>query len=137
MRTFMQTLERKCQEMKVEISTFKEKFAMLQNKGLPSLLTSSGRLLTHEQCAHKVNTYVSNQITTLSSSSEDTGLPSGQVLYERLENLFYIEHEMAHLFEVHPNYYTYTDVDETLIKLQRHQFPIDQWWDSMLEVFSR
>lgn len=100
MRAFVQTLERKCQEMQAEISTFKEKFAMLQSKGLPSLLTSSGRLLTHEQYAHKVNTYVSSQITASSNSSEDTGIPSGQVLYDRLENLFYIEHEMAQLFEV-------------------------------------
>ena len=54
-----------------------------------------------------------------------------------LENLFYIEHEMAHLCEVQQNYYTYIEVDETLIKLQRHQLPTDQWWESMLEVLPR
>ena len=123
--------------MQAEISTFKEKFAMLQIKGLPSLLTSNGRLLTHEQYAHRVNTYVSNKITASSSSSEDTGPPSGQVLYDKLENLFYIEHEMAHIFEVHPNYYRYTEAAETFNKLQRHQLPIDQWWESMLEVLPR
>jgi len=84
MRTYVQTLERKCQEMQAEISTFKEEFSMLQSKGLPSLLTSNGRLLTHEQYAHMVNTYVSNQITASSSSSENIGLPSGQVLYDRI-----------------------------------------------------
>jgi len=137
MRNFVQTLERKCQEMQAEINIFKEKFAMLQSKGLHSLLTSSGRLLTHEQYAHRVNIYVLNQITASSNSSEDTGLPSGHALYDKLENMFYIEHEMAHLFEVQQNYDTYIEADETWIKLQRHQLPTDQWWDSMLEVFPR
>jgi len=123
--------------MEAEIITFKEKFAMLKSKGLPSLLTINGRLLTHEQYAHKVNTYVSNQITASSSSSKNTGPPSGQILYDKLENLFHIEHEMAHLFEVQPNYYRYTKADETLIKLQRHQLPINQWWEGILEVLPR
>lgn len=123
--------------MQIEINTFKEKFAMLQSKGLPSLLTSNGRLLTHEQYAHRVNTYVYNQSTTSSSSSEDTGPLSGQILYDKLKNLFYIEHEMAHLFEVQPNYYRYTEADGTLIKLQRHKLPTYQWWDGMLEVLPR
>jgi len=77
LRNFVQTLERKCQEMQTEINAFKLKFATLQSKGLPSLLTSSGRLLTHEQYANRVNTYVSNQITASSSMSEDTVPPSG------------------------------------------------------------
>lgn len=48
MRNFLQTLERKFQEMKIEINALRQKFAILQSKGLPSLLTSNGRLLTHE-----------------------------------------------------------------------------------------
>lgn len=78
--------------MQTEINSFKEKFAMLQSKWLPSLLTSNGRLLTHEQYTNRVNTYVSNQITTSSSNLEAIGPPSGQSLYEKLEYFFYIEH---------------------------------------------
>ena len=105
MKNFIQNMERKCQEMQIEINTFTEKFTALQQKGLPSLLTSNQRLLTHEQYAHRVNTYVTNQITTSSSTSKDTVPPFGQSLYDKLENLFYIEHEITHLFEVQPNYY--------------------------------
>ena len=137
MRNFIQNLERKCQERQTEINAFREKFAMLQSKGLPSLLTSSRRLLTHEQYAHRVNTYVINQITTSSSSSEDTGPPTGQSLYDKLENMFYIEREINHLFEVQPNYCKYIEADETLIKLQRHQLLTDQWWQGMLEILPR
>lgn len=48
MRNFIQTLERKCQEMQIEINAFTAKFTVLQQKGLPSLLTSNQRLLTHQ-----------------------------------------------------------------------------------------
>jgi len=105
MKNFVKNLERKCQEMQREINAFTEKFIVLQQKGLPSLLTSNHRLLTHEQYAHRVNTYVTHQITTSSSTSEDTIPPSGQSLYDKLENMFFIEDEITHLFEVQPNYY--------------------------------
>ena len=101
------------------------------------MLTNNQRLLTHEQYAHRVNTYVSNQITASSSTSEDRAPPSGQSLYDKLENLFYIKHEINPLFEVQPNFYRYTKANETLIKLQRHELPTDQWWQSMLEVLPR
>lgn len=101
------------------------------------MLTSNQRLLTHEQYAHKVNTYVSNQITKSSSTAEDIVPPYGQSLYDKLENLFYIEHEITHIFEVQPNFYRYIEVVEILIKLQRHQLPTDQWWQSMLEILPR
>ena len=137
LRNFVQNLEIKCQEMQAEINSFKLKFATLQSKGLPSLLTNSGRLLTHEQYANRVNNYVSNQITTSSSTSEEIGPPSRQSLYDKLENLFYIEHEINHIFEVQPNFYRYTEDDKTLIKIQRHQLPAEDWWQGMLEVLPR
>jgi len=55
LRGFVQTLERKCQEMQAEIHAFRLKFAALQNRGLPSLLTSSGKLLTDDQYARRVD----------------------------------------------------------------------------------
>lgn len=48
LRNFVQTLERKCRDMQVEINAFKQRFTTLQSKGLPSLLTSSGKLLMHD-----------------------------------------------------------------------------------------
>ena len=128
LRGFVQTLERKCQEMQKDIDNFKLKLAALQSKGCTSLLTSAGRLLTREKYATRVNKYVTNQITTSSSSPAEARPPSGQTLYDKLENLFYIEHEINHLFEMPPNDYKYTEADETLIKIQRHQLPREDWW---------
>ena len=137
LRSFVQTLERKCHEMQVDIENFNLYLAALQSRGLPSLLTSAGRLLTREQYATKVNNYVTNQITASSSTPTETRPPSRQTLYDKLENLFYIEHEINHLFEVPPNFYKYTEADETLIKIQRHQLPPKDWWKEKLEILPR
>jgi len=77
MKNFIQNLERKCQDMQVGINAFTEKFTVLQEKGLPSLLTNDHKLMTHKNYAHKVNTYVTDQITASSSTSEERTLPSG------------------------------------------------------------
>jgi len=48
MKSFVQNLQRKFQGMQMEINAFTDKFTTLQQRGLPSLLTSNQRLLTHE-----------------------------------------------------------------------------------------
>ena len=106
--------------MQEEVDDFKLKLAALQNRGLPGLTTSARKLLTREQYATRVNNYVTNHITASTSSSEEAGPPLGQSLYDKLENLFYIEHEINHLFEFQPTFYKYTEANETLIKIQRH-----------------
>jgi len=72
LRDFVQTLERKFQEMKKDIDNFRLKIAALQSRGFPSLLTSAGRLLTWEKYATRVNNYVTNQIIASSSSPVET-----------------------------------------------------------------
>jgi len=134
LRNFVQTVERKCQEMQAEVDDYKLKTGALQDKGLPSLLTGAGRLLTRQQYATRMTNFIANQITASTSTSEEAGPPSGQNLYNKLENLFYIDHEINHLFEVPPNFYRYTEADETLIKIRRHKLPKDDWWQSMLQV---
>ena len=128
LRNFTQTLERKCEEMKAEIDEFRAKMTVLQDKGLPSLVIGTGQLLSYNQYITRFNNYVENQITASRSSTKEAGPPSGQSLYEKLENLFFIEHEIKHLFEVPPNFYRYTEADGILVKIRRHQLPPADWW---------
>ena len=55
LRNYVQTLERRCQDIQVEVNAFATKITALQGRGLPSLVTSAGRLLPHEQYARRVN----------------------------------------------------------------------------------
>ena len=45
MRNFVQTIERKCQEMQTKVQAFRQRMVDLQSRGLPSLVTSAGKLL--------------------------------------------------------------------------------------------
>ena len=81
--------------------------------------------------------YIENQITASASTSQETGPPTGQSLYNKLEGLFFIESEVKHLFEIPPNFYRYTEADETLIKIRRHQMPKEDWLQAMLKSFPR
>ena len=81
-----------------------------------------------------LHTYVQNQITASSSNTEEAAPLTGQSLYNKLEDLFYIEHEIKHLFPVWPNYYAYTEADETLFKLRKHHLPLEYWWQSLLHI---
>jgi len=100
MKTFIQNMERKCQDMQVEIDSFIERFTVLQERGLPSLLGINQRLLRQVQYTHRLNKHDADQVNASSSSSTEKSLPSGQSLHDNLENLFYIEHEVKHLFTV-------------------------------------
>ena len=135
MRTLMQNFEGKSQDMQVEVDSFMERFAVLQERGLPSLVGNNECLLEQAEYQLKLNRHAANQQNASSSSTPaEKTLPSAQSLYSNLENMFYIEHEVQHLFTVQPNFYRYTDTDETLITLQRHQWLEEQWWQSMLEI---
>lgn len=107
--------------MQVEINYFTENFTVFHKKGLPSLLGSNDRLMKHVDYAHKLNKYAADQITSSTSTSGGKALPSRQSLYGNLENLFYIEHEVKHLFSIPPNFFKYKKTNETLRKLERHK----------------
>ena len=90
LRSYVQSLERKFQEIQAEVNEFIAKITALHKRGLPSLVTSAGRLLSHEHYAKRVNSFATNQITASASTLEEAGPPSGQDLYDKLENLFFI-----------------------------------------------
>lgn len=72
----------------------------MQDKGLPSLLGNNDQLMRHADYIHKLNTYVADQVNSSTSASRVKALPIGQSLYDNLEILFYIKHEVKHLFQL-------------------------------------
>ena len=72
--------------------------------------------MKHADYVHKLNTYALDQAGSSASTAGVKELPTSQSLYDNLENLFYIEHEVKHLFQLQPNFVRYTEADETLRK---------------------
>jgi DNA-binding ferritin-like protein (Dps family) len=137
LRNYIQTVERKFFEMQADVEEYKAKMGVLQAKGLPSLLSGAGKLISLDQMANRMATTIENQIIASGSTSEQIGPPTGQSLYDKLEGLFFIENEVNHLFETPPNFYRYTEADETLIKIRRHQMPKEDWLQAMLQILPR
>ena len=71
LRNLVGTLERRTQDMQTEINKFMDRFQALQNRGLPSILSSVGRLLTLENYTKRVDAYAAGQIARQPSTSAD------------------------------------------------------------------
>lgn len=133
-RTLMQNLERRCHDMQEEINAFRKRFDVLQSKGLPSPLVINDKLMRHIDYVEKLDQYAGNQASSSTSASGTKAFPTSRVLYDSLENLLYVEHEIKHLFPIQPTFFRYTEIDETLRKLQKNRLPEPKWWEDILEI---
>jgi len=122
-RNLMQGLERRCQSMQGDIDEFMRKFDILRSKGLPSPLVINDMLMVQIDYINKLHQQAESQ----ASSSSAKALPTGKVLYDGLENLFFIEHEVKHLFTIQPNFVKYTEADEIHRKFIRTKIPKEEW----------
>ena len=77
LRSLVGTLERRTQDMQTEINKFLERFLELQNRGLPSILSSVGRLLTLENYNKRIDAHAAAQIAKQPNTSTYTGPTSG------------------------------------------------------------
>lgn len=109
--------------MRAAINGFMEKFDILHNKGLPSPLVINHTLMRHKYYVEKLNNYAGNEAGSSISTTWIKALPTGRVLYDSLENLFYVEHELKQLFPIQPKFFRYTEIDETLRKPQKTKIP--------------
>ena len=134
LRNLVGTLERRTQDMQTKINRFLEKFVTLQNRGLPSILSSVGRLLTLENYNKRIDAHAVAQIAKQPSTSTDTGPASGQNLYDRVDNLFFIMNEIDHLFDTPPNFFKYTEADETMGAIINHQLPTQEVWRNLTQI---
>jgi len=116
--------------MQEYIDEFMRKFDILRSKGLPSPLVINDKLMVQDDYVKKLH----QQANCQASSSVVKALSTRNVLYDGLENLFYIAHEVKHLFPVQPNFVKYTEADEIYRKLTRIRMPKDDWWNNMTDI---
>ena len=126
----MQGLERGYQSMQQDIDEFMKKFDILRMKGPPSPLVINDKLMVQIDYINKLHQQADSQ----ASSSTAKALPTRKVLYDGLMNLFFIEHEVNHLFLVQLNFVKYTEADEFYRKLTRTRIPKDDWWTNMTDI---
>ena len=62
------------------------------------------------------------------------GSPSGKVLLQYFENLFFLENEIKHMFTVKPNFAKYTEADESYRKLKNMKIPTAEQWQEFTDL---
>jgi len=90
--------------------------------------------MTQIDYVDKLAKYADNQASSSSSAAAPKTIPTGKVLFDNLENLFYMEHEIKCLFQVQPNFFKYNEADEILRKLPRTRIAQEKWWVDMIEI---
>jgi len=68
------------------------------------------------------------------SSSSIKALPTGKVLYDTFENLFFLKHEVKHLFLTKPNFAKYTKADEIYRRMVSVKLPDAEWWEKIIDL---
>ena len=82
----MMNLEDKCQTRQLVINKFMVKFDVLRQKGLPNPLVINDKLMPQEDHNKRIREVAKDQ----ASNSSMKGMPTGKVLYQTFETLFYL-----------------------------------------------
>ena len=126
----MLNLEEKCHNMQVAIDRFMAKFHILREKGLPSPMVINEKLMTQLDYSDRLRKLAKEP----ANSSSIKSLPIGKVLYNTFENLFFLEHEIRHLFLTKPNFAKYTKADEIYRRMMNVKLPDVEWWETMTDL---
>ena len=129
-KNLMKQLEEKCGSMNMTITKFMVKFENLRQRSLPNILVINDKLMPQEDYNKKIREYAKEQVDKI----DGQGIPTGKVLLRSFEDLFYLQHEIKHLFFIKPTFARYTEVDENLKKLKKIQFPNDEAWKSLTDL---
>ena len=62
------------------------------------------------------------------------GIPTKKVLYKNFENLFYLQHEVKHIFFNKPTFSKYTEADEIFRRMMKIKFPETEFWEKMNDL---
>lgn len=62
------------------------------------------------------------------------GIPIGKVLYQTFENIFYLQHEVEHLFINKPTFAKYTEADEIYRRMVKIKLPDEEAWEKLNDL---
>ena len=78
----------------------------------------------------KIRAYAKEQV----NKPLPQGSPSGKVVLQYFENLFFLQNEIKHIFIVKPNFSKYTEADESYRKLKNMKIPTAEQWQELTNL---
>lgn len=86
--------------------------------------------MTQEDYNKKIREATKDQVNTSSIKA----LPIGKVLYQTFENLFYLQHEVKHVFINKPTFSKYTEADEIYRKMLKIELRDAETWEKLINL---
>ena len=126
----MNNLEDRCKDINLAISIFWDKYKILSEAGLLDIHALNDKLMPYKYCDLKIRTHAKEQ----AKQPLPQGSPSGKVLLQYFENLFFLENEIKHMFTVKPNFAKYTEADESYRKLKNMKIPTTEQWQEFTDL---
>ena len=106
------------------------KFDVLRQKGLPNPLVIHYKLMKQDDYDKKMREVSKDQANLPSSQ----GIPIRKVIYKKLENLFYLQHEVKHIFINKPTFSKYTKAYEIFRRMMKIKFPEAEFWEKLIDL---
>ena len=129
-RNLMNTLEEKCDAMNISITKFFTKYTMLRQASIPDIHVFNENLMNQKDYDKKIRDYAKEQV----NKPLPQGSPTGKVILQYIEDLFFLQNEIKHLFIFKPNFSKYTDADEKFKKLKNVKIPNAEQWQAFKDL---
>ena len=126
----MSNLEERCKYMNLTITRFLAKYTILTQAGLPDIHALNEKLMVQTDYDKKIRAQAKEQV----SKPLPQGSPTGKVILEYFENLFFLQNEIKHIFIFKPNFANYTEVDESYRKLKNMRIPNAEQWQEFTNL---
>ena len=68
------------------------------------------------------------------NNSSKKRMPTRKILYQTFENLFYLQHEVKHLFVNKPTFAKYVEVNEVYRRMVNIKLPDADTWENLNDL---
>ena len=126
----MKNLEEKCEAMNLAITRFMVKYTNLRQKGLPDIHVFNEKIMPQKDYDKKIREFSKEQV----NKPPAQGTPTGKFLLRYFEDLFFLQHEIKHLFVIKPTFARYAEADENFRKLKNVQITKAEEWHTFTEL---
>jgi len=116
--------------MKLAVNRFFGKFDVLRQKGLPNPLVINDKLMKHEDYDKKMREVAKET----SNNSSMKGVPTGKVLLQTLENFFYLQHEVNHMFVNKLAFSKHREADDIYRRMMKIKLPDEETWEKWCDL---
>ena len=116
--------------MNLTITRLMVKYTNRRKKGLPDIHVFNENLMPQKDQDKKIREFAKEQVNKVPAARN----PTGKVLLQCFEDLFFLQHEIKHLFVIKPTFARYTKADENFRKMKNIQIPKEEEWQSFTNL---